>query len=109
MRTLQEIFNAVIDHGIYGGEHGGEYMCDALMLAKHEKIISEEEYLAARKAIEDRLQGRYLLHTYIVFAKVDIDFYSSRKVTAALRLAIYKDWENFNQLINEFNLEDSPL
>ena len=42
MRTLQEIFNVVIDHGIYGGEHGGEYMCDALMLAKHEKILSEE-------------------------------------------------------------------
>lgn len=109
MRNLQEIFNAVIDHGIYGGEHGGEYMCDALMLAKHEKIISEEECLAARKAIEDRLQGHYLLHTYIVFAKVDIDFYSSRKVTADLRLAIYKDWENFDQLVNEFTLEDSPL
>ena len=109
MRNLQETFNAVIDHGIYGGEHGGEYMCDALMLAKHEKIISEEECLAARKAIEDRLQGHYLLHTYIVITNVCIDFYSSRKATAALRLAIYKDWENFDQLINEFTLEDSPL
>lgn len=58
-RTLQEVFNVVLDAGLYGAGKPHPFMCNALKHATgyhgHAPIITEAEYRCAKRSI-----GRYL-------------------------------------------------
>lgn len=60
MRTVQQIFKAVVKNGKYTNNYTGRnspYMCTALLFAYSEKIITRAEYLKAKKEIH-----KYLRH-----------------------------------------------
>lgn len=63
MRTVQQIFKAVIKNGIYDNVHTryySPYMCIALFSAERGKIITRAEHLKAKKEIHKYL--RHLNH-----------------------------------------------
>lgn len=71
MRTVQEIFDAVIDAGLYHGLHAysNTYMCYALRAAYSVDVITTEDLCAAEAALREylsfpgeALEG-YLAHT----------------------------------------------
>ena len=57
MRTVQEIFDAVIDAGLYHGRHADskKYMCYALGAAYHAGVITMEDVCAAEAALLEYL------------------------------------------------------
>lgn len=54
-RTLQEVFNVVLDAGLYGAGKPHYFMCNALKRAAgyqgHAPIITEAEYRCAKRSI----------------------------------------------------------
>lgn len=57
MRTVQEIFDAVIDAGLYHGRHADskKYMCYALRAAYRVDVITTEDLCAAEAALREYL------------------------------------------------------
>lgn len=57
MRTVQEIFDAVIDAGLYHGRHtySQRYMCYALRAAYRVDVITTEDLCAAEAALREYL------------------------------------------------------
>lgn len=106
-RTLQEIFDVVIDAGLYPfnfkrGFKGSNYMCNALKLAREANIITTKEYMRAdnsihkyfKKLVPDSWYGSSLGNIWweagIIkeWNPLDIDHLIPRF------LACYKDWTN---------------
>lgn len=91
MRTLQEIFNVVINAGIYSKElenTTSPFMCAALILAFKTKHITREEGRMARDAIKEYLSPTgYLFLTSALRNEDHPSTFEDRK-------AIYLDWEN---------------
>lgn len=57
MRTVQEIFDAVIDAGLYHGRHADskKYMCYALGAAYRANVITMDDVIAAEDALLEYL------------------------------------------------------
>lgn len=57
MRTVQEIFDAVIDAGLYHGRHAysKRYMCYALGAAYRANVITMDDVIAAEAALLEYL------------------------------------------------------
>ena len=59
-RTVQEVFNVVLDAGLYGAGKPHDFMCNALSCAVgnygHPPIITQAEYGRARRSIQRYLQ-----------------------------------------------------
>lgn len=81
MRTLQEIFNTVLDYDDYYSEK--KLMCWALQHAESKGVITEEEYCFAIAEIESYLKG------WIVLAQ------ALRRLKSTIPpIEIYRDWAN---------------
>lgn len=105
MRTLQQIFDAVIDAGYYPGIT--QFMCNALERAHHYGVITQEERVQAKVAIND-----YLATSPCVREASAIDWVLDSAIIAAYDVppkkdvpvvgkthwyaytAIYRDWAN---------------
>ena len=49
---VQEVFNKVIDAGLYGTPDK-EYMCHAIEAAREAGVISQDEFVVTRQAIDE--------------------------------------------------------
>ena len=89
MRTVQQIFNVVIHHGLYR-----DHMCSALAVARGRLIITGNEYLKADKAIYSYMKK---LDKNADYTSVSLRGLLARKGLPCspkdLR-KIYKDWKN---------------
>ena len=89
MRTVQQIFNIVIHHGLYTTS-----MCLPLWQAKNRLLITESEYQKAVKAIRNYMKK--------LDKDADCDRTFLREVlkqkglpsSCEDRLKIYRDWKN---------------
>ena len=94
MRTIQEIFDAVIDGGYYANEFTPEevsgHMCVALTYANAADRITEAERHLALDEIQEYLQGAIFLSTVLSIRDLPYEHED--------RLAIYRDWVNRPQL-----------
>lgn len=90
-RSVQQIFNVVIDEGFYTNYYESEMcsnlMCVALSCAYHKKLITRAECLKAKAAIREYLGDDYMFLQQFL---QDNGYYFS----FAARVTIYKDWEN---------------
>lgn len=97
MRTVQEIFDAVIDAGFYMTAKGSDYMCHAIDAATFDNLINYEEGQAAKGAIADYLRPSKCetMSTHLnrmhnaFFWQCPVNVYGSRDFTA-----VYRDWAN---------------
>lgn len=59
-RTVQEVFNVVLDAGLYGADKPCQFMCNALSYAMgnygHAPIITRAEYTRAKRSIKRYLR-----------------------------------------------------
>ena len=97
MRPIQEIFNLVIDEGLYALSFCQEYMCDALAEAHgglDEPLITKQELLAAMDEIETYLRKPYEDFPPPFFSLEHALAYNELPHNWEARLAIFKDWEN---------------
>jgi len=81
-RSVQEIFDAVIDAGFYT-EHE-DWMCRSLELARLCGVISKEEKKIARREIGAYLGSFTILESKLYFYNLPYKFPD--------RLAIYRNW-----------------
>lgn len=99
IRPIQEIFDAVIDSGIYAKdnryspscstlEDRRDYMCGALAVASAHGVISDDERLFAKHKIDLYLaiSGRSYLKQALEYYNLPSEFSD--------RLAIYRNWAN---------------
>ena len=90
MRTVQEIFDTVIETGHYGKRRQGviceTYMCFALSNACRRNVITSEESDFAH----DLIRG-YLTDSVTLKGALS---YSSLPSSKDDRLAVYQNWEN---------------
>lgn len=102
MRTIQQIFDAVIEAGHYPSNRetypSSNYMCNALDTAKGRDVITGSEYSKARMAIDtymDKLKKDaevgLFLHEHISLTGT---LEGACVKTHKSNLAIYKDWKN---------------
>lgn len=89
MRTVQQIFNTVIHHGLYR-----DHMCSALAVARGRLVITEDEYRKADKAIYSYMKklDKNADHTTDTLRGV-LERKGLPCAGKDLR-KIYKDWEN---------------
>lgn len=92
MRTTQEIFDVVIDEGIYG-RTTSRFMCTALNEALWIGAITEDEHDIARKDVEDYLDGWFTLGAAVGMSGLPSSFSDI--------LAIYRNWANRPQLMGK--------
>lgn len=107
MRTLQEVFDAVIDTGVYSGDVGDvlvghletykcEFMCSCLNRALIGDVITEAEYkrnMASIEAYIIKLGGvgnGCVLHT--VLLKAELVPNQSHDESFSTMLGIYTNW-----------------
>lgn len=83
-RSVQEIFDAVIDGGFYTERE--DYMCFSLKGAYSEGVISKKEMRIAGRSIKSYLGRRYSLEAVL------LEHGLPRKFSD--RLALYRDWAN---------------
>ena len=100
MKSIHEIFNAVIEGGHYGGPYPSiegrlreRYMCFALQRASDKELITYEEAQFAASCIEEYLScllpdRRHVLTLMSALRDNGLP-YSQEDL-----LAIYQDWEN---------------
>lgn len=95
MRSIQEIFNVVIDSGYYSDTDNGRFMCISLNVAfYHAGIITYEERLAAKKAIDDFLTGEWDSYAFLYTAlSTHYDLHTFED-----RLNVYRNWEESQKL-----------
>lgn len=103
MRTIQEVFNAVIEAEVYGfsWEAKYDYMCIALKDAYESLgLITREEYVVTKQCIEEYLE------------ELDVPYPDDGTLAQALYannlpnteddlLAIYKDWDDRPRILQE--------
>lgn len=83
-RSVQEIFDAVIDGGFY--TERVYYMCFSLQGAYSEGVISKKEMCIAGRSIKSYLGRRYSLESLL------LEHGLPRKFSD--RLSIYRNWAN---------------
>src|SRR5690554_3155291 len=83
-RSVQEIFDAVIDAGFY--TERTEWMCFSLRGAYSNGVISVKEMEIAECEIDEYLGGYSLLETKLYHNDLPCEFPD--------RLAIYRNWSN---------------
>lgn len=97
MRSVQELFNLIIDKGYYGEERAvktsegtpaSELMCHAISYASTDKIISLGEKQRLTKAVQS-----YIRPFFEVTLKHHLETLG-RPSTLEDRIKIYRDWEN---------------
>ncbi|MGL4517043.1 MAG: hypothetical protein ACRCUH_10190 [Shewanella sp.] len=90
---IQNILDRVIDGGYYTGlsvqDVSSQYMCLALKYAARADVIAEDEYVNARKLIEEYLPTN-IKNSTLRGALIEIGQPSCH----ADRLRIYRDWAN---------------
>lgn len=86
--NIQEIFNRVIDKGYYNTITDNSAMCNSLHVAWMWEVISEDEYLYARKQIR-----KYLYPTNCEYLG-DALKKAGLPSNIQARTAIYRDWAN---------------
>lgn len=90
MRTVQEVFNDVIDEGFYFDEStygkSARHMCGALYYAWYNGHITEAEYQRADAEIREYLQDHAFLRYALEVTGLPHEYED--------RLAIYRNWAN---------------
>lgn len=104
MRTIQEIFDLAIEQEAYQGI----YMCDAIGVLGDCRQISTLEEARTLKEINDFLQGKWSLHNFITGQKVFMSCPDFAE-TMSVRMAIFMDWENRQELVDKFREENAEL
>lgn len=99
MRTVQEIFDAVIDAGLYHGLHAAskKYMCFALRAAYHAGVITTDEHCAAVDALLEYLhRPGDALDGYLLAQRLRLEDYGQCP-EGSIRwnfTKLYRDWAN---------------
>ena len=104
MLTIQEIFDLAIEQETYQGI----YMCDAIWVLGDCYQISPLEEARALKEINDFIQGNWSLHNFITGQKVTMSCPDFAE-TMSVRMAIFMDWENRQELVDKFREENAEL
>ena len=91
MNLVQNTFNKVIAGYFYpeckdSSRASSNYMCVALSIAEQEDVITHDEFLEARKAIQAYLCGSPTLKASLLINKLSC--------LGTNRLAIYCNWDN---------------
>lgn len=92
MKTVQEIFNGIIEDDLYQSQ--GYFMCDSLHFAWKHGLITDEERDQCLDEICDfigpwaTLQGMFELRDH--------------RLTKEVRLEIYKNWERRQEIFDDF-------
>ena len=97
-RTVQEVFNVVLDAGLYGVGKPHYFMCNALSYAVgnygHPPIITQSEYRRARRSIRRYLQllgGRCGLYSDSLVSALGLYSGNWRQHIPTLE-GIYRNW-----------------
>ncbi len=104
MRTIQEIFDLAIDQEAYQGI----YMCDAICVLGDCQQIGTLEEARALNEINNFIQGKWSLHNFITGQKVTMSCPDFAE-TMSVRMAIFMDWENRQELVDKFREENAEL
>ena len=104
MRTIQEIFDLAIEQEAYQGI----YMCGAICVLGDCHQISTLEEARAINAIKGFIQGKWSLHNFITGQKVTRSCPDFAE-TMSVRMAIFMDWENRQELVDKFREENAEL
>ena len=104
MRTIQEIFDLAIEQEAYQGV----YMCDAISVLGDCHQISTLEEARALNEINNFIQGKWSLHNFITGQKVTLSCPDFAE-TMSVRMAIFMDWENRQELVDKFREENAEL
>lgn len=99
MRTVQEIFDAVIDAGLYHGRHADskKYMCYALRAAYHVDVITTEDLCAAEAALREYLSfPDEALEGYLLWRGLSLEEYGQCPAGSIFWnfTKLYRDWAN---------------
>lgn len=87
-RTLQQIFDAVIDAGYYRESGCNDYMCNSLSTACEANIITQGEYNKALKAV-----NQYSKPTnQAIYTLRNVLYKNGLPYVYSDRLAIYRNW-----------------
>lgn len=98
--NIQEVFNKVIEAGIYDPSNRAndsckDFMCNALKIARDSGIISQTELECISGEIEDFIHknsGCKFNTMYIVLKEAGVVNYDDSNVSSLL-LSIYKNWD----------------
>lgn len=101
MRTIQEIFDLAIEQEAYQGI----YMCDAICVLGDCHQISTLEEARALNEINDFIQGKWSLHNFITGQEATLSCPDFAE-TMSVRMAIFMDWENRQELVDKFREEN---
>ena len=104
MRTIQEIFDLAFEQEAYQGI----YMCDAIGTLGDCRQISTLEEARALNEINDFIQGKWSLHNFITGQEVTLH-HTDFAETLSVRMAIFMDWENRQELVDKFREENAEL
>lgn len=104
MRTIQEIFDLAIEQEAYQGV----YMCDAIRRLESCQQISALEEACTLNEINNFIQGKWSLHNFITGQKVTLSCPDFAE-TMSVRMAIFMDWENRQELVDKFREENAEL
>ena len=91
MKTVQQIFNTIIDHGFYSST---SFMCTALFVAKRQSVITESEFQKADRAIYNYMKK---LNKDVEYNLTGLEYVLRQKGLPCSdedRLMIYRDWKN---------------
>lgn len=99
MRTVQEIFDAVIDAGLYHGRHAASraYMCYALRAAVQVNVIATVERRTAVDALLEYLDfPGEALEGYLLKHDLPLEAYGQRPMECGYWdfTKMYRDWAN---------------
>lgn len=92
MKTVQEIFNGIIEDDLYQSQ--GYFMCVSLHFAWEKGLITDEEHDQCLEEIYDFIWPRATLHG--IFGLLD------HRLTKEVRLEIYKNWERRQEIFDDF-------
>lgn len=98
MRTIQEIFNAVIENVYYADQDMCRFMCNSLYSASFDNIITESEEDFAVEAIKS-LIGNDTLADYISHCDFEKEVFHQT-------LQIYQNWGKRYELVERFRKEN---
>ena len=104
MRTIQEIFDLAIEQEAYQGI----YMCDAIGVLGDCRQISTPEEARALNEINNFIQGKWSLHNFITGQEATLSCPDFAE-TMSVRMAIFMDWENRQELVDKFREENAEL
>ena len=92
MKTVQEIFNGIIEDDLYQSQ--GYFMCVSLHFAWEKGLITDEEHGQCLEEIHDFIKPYITLHN--IFKP------QNPKLTKEVRLEIYKNWERRQEIFDDF-------